>query len=282
MLSNRGFSGTLLLLILFLSLPLTSALGQIDVTAGIEGDMAEIGKDLVIQVTLAFPVGTQIVAETVEIKVIPRLDGDWLGDPYPLRSVDDRHFEWAASIGTGAQPQEASLTIEATATTTDGKTINGSGELTIQLDYGKEWNADRITNFITRRGIIPFLAVVFGFGLLMSLSPCIYPMIPITLAVIGASGQDKGPLQGLFKSFTYVLGMAFVYAILGALSATAATGLTAFLQSPAVLVPIALLMLALSFAMFGVLANGYVNPSFMNHWSGNQAIPRPFAIAKPL
>jgi thiol:disulfide interchange protein DsbD len=50
---------------------------------------------------------------------------------------------------------------------------------------------------------------------------------------------------------TYVVGMALVYAVLGALSATVFSGITAFMQSPVVVGPIALLLVVLSFAMFG-------------------------------
>ena len=93
--------------------------------------------------------------------------------------------------------------------------------------------------------------MVFGFGILMSFTPCIYPMIPITLAVIGAQSTDKGVAKGFLLALTYGLGLALVYAVIGAVSATVFSGVTAFLQSPVVLVPIALLMFGLSFAMFG-------------------------------
>jgi len=248
--ANRLRSGTLCLLLLLVSLPL-AAQGQVGVTATVRDGVAEIGQNLVLDVVLGLPQGLSVTAEQVILEVVPSDTGDWLDAPYPLAEGPAGTFEWAAPIKPDAAPQDTRLTIQVSVTRPDGQVLTGRTEVDVQVAYGKEWNADRISNFIDRKGIIPFLAVVFGFGLLMSLSPCIYPMIPITLAVIGASGQDKGPVQGLFKSFTYVLGMAFVYAILGALSATAATGLTAFLQSPTVLIPIALLMLLLSFAMFG-------------------------------
>lgn len=61
------------------------------------------------------------------------------------------------------------------------------------------------------------LAMVFAAGLLTSLTPCIYPMLPITVSVVGS--QAKGRRQGLIFSLLYVLGLALVYAALGMLAA---------------------------------------------------------------
>src|SRR6185503_18261132 len=64
----------------------------------------------------------------------------------------------------------------------------------------------------------PLLAIpaLFGAGLLTSLTPCIYPMIPITAGLLGgagASGRTRG--QRLRMTLLYVLGLASVYAALG-------------------------------------------------------------------
>jgi thiol:disulfide interchange protein DsbD len=85
----------------------------------------------------------------------------------------------------------------------------------------------------------------------MSFTPCVYPMIPITLAVLGAQSQQGGVRRGFLFALVYGLGLALVYAAIGAISATLFSGITAYLQSPVVLVPIALLFVALSLAMFG-------------------------------
>ena len=65
--------------------------------------------------------------------------------------------------------------------------------------------------------ILAFMAVFLG-GVLTSFTPCVYPMIPITIAYIGGrSGDSK--LHGLSLSLFYVLGMAVTYAALGAFAA---------------------------------------------------------------
>lgn len=254
---------------LALLLPFPLSFGQAEtpglaVHAALRSEVSEIGKDLVLDITLDPGPGVRLLAEGWAITVSDPADPLFLTDPYPVRLVsagpegqgrgflpDPARFEWAAPIPSGTVPGVRNLVVTALAAREDGAVVEGRWEGPVTVDFGEDWSADKITAFIERRGLALFLVVVFGFGLLMSLSPCIYPMIPITLAVIGAQSQEKGALHGLVMSVTYVVGMALVYAILGALSATVFSGITAFMQSPAVLVPLALLLVALSFSMFG-------------------------------
>jgi cytochrome c-type biogenesis protein len=72
----------------------------------------------------------------------------------------------------------------------------------------------------------PLLAVVtlFGAGVLTSLTPCIYPMIPITAGVIaGTAGTAASRWRTLSMTFAYVLGLALLYATLGLLAGLTGT-----------------------------------------------------------
>lgn len=69
------------------------------------------------------------------------------------------------------------------------------------------------------KGLLFSFLFVFIAGFLTSLTPCIYPMLPITLAVLGAR-KTKSKREGFLKSAIYVLGMAVTYSILGVLAAT--------------------------------------------------------------
>jgi thiol:disulfide interchange protein len=62
------------------------------------------------------------------------------------------------------------------------------------------------------------IAAVFAAGLLTSLTPCVYPMLPITVSVVGS--HAKGRKQSFFYSLLYVFGLALVYALLGILAAS--------------------------------------------------------------
>lgn len=96
-----------------------------------------------------------------------------------------------------------------------------------------------------------FLLIVFLGGLASSLTPCVYPMIPITVSVIGASA-DQSRSKAFALSVVYVLGIAITYTVLGLAAAQSSGMFGQALQNPWVLVAVAAVMLALSLSMFGV------------------------------
>lgn len=89
-------------------------------------------------------------------------------------------------------------------------------------------------------------------GLLLSLTPCVLPMLPILSSIIVGQGGAVPRWRGLMLSALYVLGMASVYTALGVLAGLAGEGLAARLQQPAVLLAFAGLMVVLALSMFGV------------------------------
>jgi thiol:disulfide interchange protein DsbD len=93
----------------------------------------------------------------------------------------------------------------------------------------------------------------FGAGFLTSLTPCVYPMIPITLAIFGARGGDVTRRRALLLATSYVVGMGVTYAVLGVSIAllSGATSFGAQLGHPAVVIPLVLLFVALAASMFG-------------------------------
>jgi thiol:disulfide interchange protein DsbD len=225
----------------------------LEVRATARQGVVEPGHDLVLDLVV-MPAADEFL-DSASLDVAVTAQGGALGAPYPPRITPGENgallLEWAAPVPGGAPTGHHEMTVTATAATVDGTPLSATAPVSIEIAYGSGWSSDRIQDFLDRRGLPFFLMLVFGFGLLMSLSPCIYPMIPITLAVIGARSQEKGALHGLGLSVTYVLGMALVYAVLGALSASVFSGITALMQSPAVVGPIAVLLLALAFSMFG-------------------------------
>ena len=90
---------------------------------------------------------------------------------------------------------------------------------------------------------------VFGAGLLASLTPCVYPMIPITIAIIGAKGGGKA--RGFALSATLVAGMAATYTVLGVLAARTGAAFGAWAQSPGFLIPVSVLFAVFALSLFG-------------------------------
>ena len=90
-----------------------------------------------------------------------------------------------------------------------------------------------------------------GFGLLLSFTPCVLPMIPILSGMIAGQGGKVTRLRGLALSAMYVLGMAIAYAIAGVLAGLSGTLLSSALQNPWVLGTFAGVFILLALSMFG-------------------------------
>lgn len=103
------------------------------------------------------------------------------------------------------------------------------------------------------RGLGWMYLASFGFGFLTSLTPCVYPMIPITLAIFGARGKDVSKRRALLLATAYVVGMGVTYAVLGVTIAlvSGATNFGTQLGHPAVVIPLVVLFVALAASMFG-------------------------------
>ncbi len=91
----------------------------------------------------------------------------------------------------------------------------------------------------------------FGFGLLLALTPCVFPMIPILSGIIVGQGHALTKSRALGLSLAYVLGMALTYAAAGVAAGMSGTLLSSALQNPWVLGGFALVFVALAFSMFG-------------------------------
>jgi thiol:disulfide interchange protein DsbD len=96
------------------------------------------------------------------------------------------------------------------------------------------------------------IATFFGFGLLLSFTPCVLPMVPILAGVIVGGGRHVTKMRGFLLAAFYVLGMALTYAAAGVAAGLSGAMLAAALQNPWVLGAFAALFVALALAMLGV------------------------------
>ena len=99
-------------------------------------------------------------------------------------------------------------------------------------------------------GAIVALAASYVFGLATSLTPCVYPMIAITVSVFGAK-ESKTRLHGMLLSLTFVLGIVALFTPMGVASALTGKGFGSALGNPWVVAAIALVFLSLSASLFG-------------------------------
>jgi thiol:disulfide interchange protein DsbD len=99
-------------------------------------------------------------------------------------------------------------------------------------------------------GTHPSLLFALGYGVLTSLTPCVYPMIPITVSIFGArTGVPRGRALGLAAA--YVAGIAAMFGTLGTAFGLLGRAFGTFLANPWVIVPLALFFFAMGLSMFG-------------------------------
>lgn len=94
------------------------------------------------------------------------------------------------------------------------------------------------------------LGLAFITGLLLSFSPCTYPMIPITVSIF--AGQERGMGRGFVLSLFYVGSMAVMYGLMGMLVSLVGGVFGAWLASPPVVIAIAIIFFIFSLSMFGL------------------------------
>jgi thiol:disulfide interchange protein DsbD len=102
------------------------------------------------------------------------------------------------------------------------------------------------------KGLISTLFAFLGFGILLSLTPCVFPMIPIMSGMLARSGGELSLGRSFVLSAAYVLAMAAAYGTLGIFAAWSGENLQAALQTPAAIVAMSLVFVVLSLSMFGL------------------------------
>jgi thioredoxin:protein disulfide reductase len=105
----------------------------------------------------------------------------------------------------------------------------------------------------TLSGGLPAMSLSFlGFGLLLALTPCVFPMIPILSGMLARSGERLSARRGLVLSGAYALAMALAYAALGVVAAWSGQNLQVMLQTPLAIGLMSLVFVGLALSMFGL------------------------------
>lgn len=115
----------------------------------------------------------------------------------------------------------------------------------------KSDNENSIASTLESSGIVLSLLFIFLGGLALNLTPCVYPLIPITIGYFG--GQSEGRTSRLFLlGILYVLGMALTYSVIGVVTALSGAVFGTLMQNTFVIIGIALLFIILALSQFGV------------------------------
>lgn len=110
---------------------------------------------------------------------------------------------------------------------------------------------DSYTMRLIQDSVLLNMVIFFGAGLLLSLTPCVFPMIPILSGILVGQKTALNAGRGLVLSLTYVLAMAFTYAIIGVMAAMAGVNIQAAAQNIWVISLFSLVFVGLALSMFG-------------------------------
>lgn len=111
---------------------------------------------------------------------------------------------------------------------------------------------DPILKLLSEGNIFYIIIGFFIFGLLLSLTPCVFPMLPILSSVIISHGSDMTTKKAFWLSMVYVQAMAVTYTIAGVIAGLSGAGIQAAFQTPWVIVAFSIVFIVLALSMFGL------------------------------
>jgi len=130
-------------------------------------------------------------------------------------------------------------------------TISNTKQKQIKKQSSPLSEQDSIAKSLATDSIWLVLLTFFGFGLLLSLTPCIFPMIPILSSIIVSQADKITTKRAFLLSLVYVLAMSLAYTIAGVLAGLFGANIQASLQNPWIIVAFSIVFVALAFSMFG-------------------------------
>jgi len=177
----------------------------------------------------------------------------------PLRNIQTQNITFTAKYqgcwigGICYPPQEKNINLvlpiqdtnNAPNTSTKSK-ITSTSSPAVELN-----ETDQIAALLQQDNIFWILLSFFGFGLLLALTPCVFPMIPILSGIIVGQKGEVTTRKALIMSIVFVLAMSATYSIAGVLAGYFGENLQVLFQTPWVLVVFSLVFVALAFSMFG-------------------------------
>ena len=179
----------------------------------------------------------------------------------PLTNIESQTINFTAKYqgcwtgGICYPPQEKNvditLPIQGEVSSNQVKKTPEQSENTSVNNTTEELNeTDKIASLLKQDNILWVLASFFGFGLLLSLTPCVFPMIPILSGII-VGQKNVTTRKALIMSIVFVLAMSVTYSIAGVLAGYFGENLQVLFQTPWVLALFSLIFVALAFSMFG-------------------------------
>jgi thiol:disulfide interchange protein DsbD len=148
----------------------------------------------------------------------------------------------ALADGSGSSASSATTELQKSIPVESSSKLDGPAEVSEE---------EGVIAMLSQGSIGTVIIGFFLFGLALSLTPCVFPMIPILSGIIVGHGADVSRKKAFMLSVVYVAGMAIMYTIAGMLAGLTGELLSSAFQNPWVLGGSALVFVLLSFSMFG-------------------------------
>lgn len=171
------------------------------------------------------------------------------GDVDVVKNIQIKlEFQGCSSAGLCYEPIEKVFDVEI-----DSSKLNISEQKLIakaaKSEQTQQSETDKIASVIEGGSLWFIILSFFGFGLLLALTPCVFPMIPIISSVIVSQGGTETK-KAFWMSVVYVLSMAIAYTIAGVLAGLFGANLQAAMQTPWVITLFSLVFIVLAMSMF--------------------------------
>jgi thiol:disulfide interchange protein DsbD len=168
-------------------------------------------------------------------------------------------YQGCADAGLCYPPMTKTLLVSLPAASdTGGAPAVGPASADVQPGAGGESSLrtlseqDRIAGTLASGALWITVATFFGFGLLLSFTPCVLPMVPIISGIIAGQGPHVTTRHAFLLSLTFVLAMSAAYTAAGVAAGLTGANLQAVFQAPWILVSFSVLFVLLALSMFGL------------------------------
>lgn len=145
--------------------------------------------------------------------------------------------------GTGANTAAIAVSTPATS--------NQPADKQGRSDSAPVTEQDHIARILTDKPLWLSMLLFFGLGIGLSVTPCVFPMIPILSSIIVGQGEGLTTRRAFILSLVYVLAMALTYTVAGVIAALFGENLQAAFQNPWILSSFAAVFVLLALSMFG-------------------------------
>ncbi|MBU2870671.1 protein-disulfide reductase DsbD [Colwellia sp. E2M01] len=148
----------------------------------------------------------------------------------------------------------SSTTTSTSSLTANNEKINDTRVAPVAKSQLTEQKSEQhqLSDMLKQDNLLLTLLAFFAGGLLLSFTPCVFPMYPILTGIIVGQGDKLTTKKAFVLSFSYVQGMAVTYTLLGVVVALAGAKFQAIFQDPIVLIALSFLFIFLALSMFGV------------------------------